>query len=73
MAGNNCVGQHRYFIADIAQVEKQGFIVVIALCTSCGDTITKRIQVTEAGQQIKLEKTKGNENVDLQKRSPEPL
>lgn len=31
---------HRYFVADVAQVNDEGKVVVIALCTSCGDWLT---------------------------------
>lgn len=39
--------QHRYFVADVAQVETEGRIVVIALCTACGDTFSEDFQITK--------------------------
>lgn len=33
---DECNGQHRFFVADCAVVELEGKVVVIAVCTACG-------------------------------------
>jgi len=35
-----CTGTHRFFVADAAQVEDEGKVVIIAMCTACGQTRT---------------------------------
>lgn len=45
---------HRYFVADVAQVTDEGKVVVIALCTSCGDWITHEVIVSLPNAKLKL-------------------
>ena len=52
----NCNGQHRYFVADVAQVEAEGTVTVIIVCTACGDS--KAIKHQVAGKLLKLQKEK---------------
>lgn len=53
MTSDNCKKfGHRYFVADVATVTHEGRVVILALCTSCGDHIRIDEQVTEAGTQF---------------------
>ncbi len=40
---------HRYFVADVASIQDEGKVVILALCTSCGDHIRIDEVVTKAG------------------------
>lgn len=51
---------HRYFIADVAQVTGEGKVVVIALCTSCGEFIQHEVIVSLPNAQVRLLKDKIN-------------
>jgi len=47
--------QHRYHVADVAVVQAEGKVVVIALCISCGNVLSKEIQVTKTASPINLQ------------------
>lgn len=44
---DTCTGTHRYFVADVAQVESEGKVVIIAMCTACGETKTSVHKVVD--------------------------
>jgi hypothetical protein len=39
---------HRYFVADVATIESEGKVVILALCTACGQHL--RIDETVTGK-----------------------
>jgi hypothetical protein len=39
--------QHRYFVAETVGVEAEGKVVVILICTSCGEGKVFRVPVTD--------------------------
>jgi hypothetical protein len=45
---------HRYFVADVAVVPAEGKVVVLALCTACGDLLEKHVQVARPHTEITL-------------------
>ena len=45
---------HHYYVADVAQVEKEGTVTVMSLCTNCGDFQAAQYKVTEDGAPMKL-------------------
>jgi hypothetical protein len=47
-------GQHRYHVADVALVPAEGKVVVIALCISCGNVLSKDVKVTTPHSHIDL-------------------
>lgn len=62
----NCTGTHRYYLADVAVVEKEGKVCLLLCCTSCGDAICKEFVVTQSGHKVRLEKQKEKENECVQ-------
>jgi len=58
----NCKGGHRFFCAETIGIEPEGKVVVLALCTSCGEFISKEFQVSRPFSGLRLasdeEKTK---------------
>jgi hypothetical protein len=53
---SECIGTHRYFLADVAVVEDEGKVCLLSICTSCGDALCKEFQVAKAGNKVRLEK-----------------
>ena len=45
---------HRFFHCETVGVEAEGKVVVIALCTACGDVISKEVQVARPHTQLRL-------------------
>lgn len=43
----NYCGEHHYYVADVAVVEAEGKVVVIIVCTSCGDSKALSHKVTD--------------------------
>lgn len=52
---------HRYFVADCAAVEAEGKVVVIALCTSCGEFISHEVIVALSKAKFTLLKQNNKE------------
>lgn len=54
-----CQGNHDLYVADVAVVQDEGTVAVIAICRSCGKTFMGQHQVTKkSGCDIKLENKK---------------
>ena len=53
MTNDDCFGQHRFFVADVAQVETEGKIVLIAMCTNCGELKVSEVKVTGEAKLLK--------------------
>ncbi len=47
---------HRYFVADVAQVKDEGLVILIIICTACGDARAHEFPVTEKAKQKQKEK-----------------
>lgn len=45
---------HRYFVADIALVPAEGKVVLLALCTACGDFLSYEKLVAKAHSELEL-------------------
>ena len=45
MADTGCTAAHHFFVADVAQDESAGTVMVIALCTACGKFLSETFQV----------------------------
>lgn len=45
---------HRYFVADIALVPAEGKVVILALCTACGDPLTHERIVAAPHRELML-------------------
>lgn len=54
MKGCNNHLDHRYFVADVVLVPSEGNVVVLALCTACGDLLEKTIRVGQPNSQMSL-------------------
>lgn len=50
-----CEGEHRFFVADVAVAATEGKVVVIAICTSCGNVKSTEVQVTKPGGSVALQ------------------
>lgn len=48
--GEECKGQHRFFVAETVAVPKEGRVAVILACTACGQPLLHFFQVSEPGQ-----------------------
>jgi hypothetical protein len=59
-----CTGGHRYFVAETAADEQQGTVSIIALCTSCGDSLCRTFTVAKGP--ISLSKDKNADLLPLQ-------
>ena len=59
MGDSHCNGEHRFFVADVAVVEAEGKVCIMALCTACGTTQMTTHKVTE-GHPFTTLKTKEN-------------
>jgi hypothetical protein len=44
-----CDGRHRFFALEPVGVEAEGKVVVIVVCTACGEVRTSNIQVAALG------------------------
>jgi len=51
---SDCSGGHRFFCADVVGIEPEGKVVVLALCTACGDFISKEFQVSKPFSGLRL-------------------
>ena len=51
---DKCEGTHRYFVATSCGVEKEGVVVVVALCTGCGHVVNTKVQVSSGGKPLLL-------------------
>lgn len=40
-------GQHRFHVADVVGIPAEGHVVIIALCISCGEVLSKNVKVSE--------------------------
>ena len=47
---------HRYFVADVAQIADEGLVSVIIVCTACGTAMKHEFPVTEKAKQRQKEK-----------------
>lgn len=47
MASNECFGTHHFFVAKTGEVEAEGKVVLIAMCTSCGETRVSEHKVAQ--------------------------
>lgn len=54
---------HRYFVADVAQVTDEGKVVVICVCTSCGEFIQNDVIVSLPNAKITLLKQQNRKEV----------
>lgn len=48
------VGYHHYFVADTVLVPGEGKVIVLALCTSCGNLLDRTVQVAQPNTQMTL-------------------
>jgi len=49
---DKCRGEHRFFALDPVGIEDMGQILVVLVCTSCGEPKELRIQVAKPGTPI---------------------
>jgi hypothetical protein len=50
----SCINDnHRYFVADVATIQDQGKVVLIVLCTSCGESFSREFLVTSQNKNNK--------------------
>ena len=59
-SNGNCEGRHTYYVADVAVCVGEGKIVVVAMCTSCGDVKSTEVQVTKPGAPVVMKNKKEN-------------
>ena len=52
MSTSECSGTHRYFALEPCGVESTGKVVVIVVCTACGEMIRKDFEVAKPGTSI---------------------
>lgn len=52
---------HRYFVADVAVVPSEGKVVVLGLCTSCGEPFEHEHFVAEPNSKVELTGTYNEE------------
>lgn len=50
----DCGGRHRYFVASTIGVEQEGKVVILVVCTACGDTFSEDFQVSLGGPENPL-------------------
>lgn len=49
-----CQGTHSYFVAETVGIPDEGRIVIVALCTHCGDTLVKGFKISKQVSELKL-------------------
>ena len=49
-----CTGEHRFYVADVAIVEAEGKVVVILVCTACGKCLHHDIKVADSKTTVTL-------------------
>lgn len=54
----DCYGQHRLHVADVAVVEAEGKVVIIALCLNCGVGFANEHVVAKPTNLIRMENKK---------------
>lgn len=45
--GQECPGNHRFHVADVAVVHDEGLVCVIAICLHCGEAKISKFKVTD--------------------------
>lgn len=45
---------HHYFVADVVLVPDEGNVIMLALCTACGEPLSHPIKVSAPGAQLEL-------------------
>jgi hypothetical protein len=50
-------GQHRYHVAEVVGIPAEGNVVIVALCISCGDVLSKTVPVAKPHAHIHLNST----------------
>lgn len=50
-----CTDFHRYYVPATVGVEKEGKVVVIALCTACGHSFSKEFLVSSGNSPLVIE------------------
>jgi hypothetical protein len=56
--GSDCNGQHRFFVAATFQVEAEGKIGALVICTNCPESYVALHKVAEARSVISLDDKK---------------
>lgn len=54
MDNNKCFGEHRLFVPEVIGVEAEGKVIVITVCTACGDVQFTDYQVANPGSSLRL-------------------
>jgi hypothetical protein len=54
LMSDDCVGQHRYFVAEAVGVEAEGTISIVVVCTACGETFIKTFPVAKPQSSLRL-------------------
>lgn len=49
-----CLGEHRFFIAEVVGVEASGKVFVLAVCTNCGEFRDHELDTRAAGSPMRL-------------------
>lgn len=50
-----CDSEHRFYCADVAVVPAEGKVVVIIVCTACGESLAREHIVAQKDNEIHLE------------------
>lgn len=51
---------HHFFVADTVAVESEGTLTVVAVCTNCGDFISKTVSVAKGHTPLVLRSEQKN-------------
>lgn len=52
---SECGGGHRFFVASVVGVEQEGKVVLIAMCTGCGETFSETFAVSSGETPLLIE------------------
>lgn len=57
-----CKSEHRFYCADVAVVPAEGKVVVIIVCTACGESLAREHIVAQKDNEIHIEKQNKKDN-----------
>ncbi len=55
MPENDCGGSHRFFVASTVGIEREGKVVLLVVCTACGETFSEEFRVSDPDTPLVIE------------------